>query len=82
MKETAAPQSNNLENPTYLGKVRGSEPEQFIFITMQSDHSGIKRTSRAMTESESREFSRINGKPGLREDGIDSMIETARKHEV
>jgi hypothetical protein len=82
MKKTAAPQSDNLENPTYLGKVRSSEPEQFIFITMQSDHSGIKRTSHAMTEPESRGFSRINGKPGLREDEIDSMIETARKHEA
>ena len=71
-----------MEEPTYLGKVRGSEPEQFIFITMQSDHSMIKSTSRAMTETEFREFSRVNGKPGLREDEIDSMIETARRHEV
>jgi hypothetical protein len=71
-----------MENPTYLGKVRGSEPEQFIFVTMQSDGITIKSTSRAMTEPEFREFSRINGKPGIREDEIDSMIETARKHEV
>jgi hypothetical protein len=49
---------------------------------MPSDHSAIKSTSRAMTEHEFREFSRVNGKPGLREDEIDSMIETARKHEV
>jgi hypothetical protein len=71
-----------MEEPTYLGKVRGSEPEQFIFITMKSDHSTIKSTSNAMTEAEFREFSRVNGKPGLREDEIDSMIETARRHEV
>jgi hypothetical protein len=51
-----------MEHPTYLGKVRGSEPEQFIFITMQSNHSAIRSTSRAMTEQEFREFSQVNGK--------------------
>jgi len=71
-----------MEFPTYLGKIRGSEPEQFMFITMQSDHSAIKSTSRALTEQEFREFTRINGKPGLRKDEIDSMIENARKREV
>ncbi len=71
-----------MEEPTYLGKVRGSVPERFVFITMKSDHSAIKSTSRAMTEAEFREFTRINGKPGLREDEVDSMIETARRHEV
>jgi hypothetical protein len=71
-----------MENPMYLGKVRGSEPEKFVLITMKSDHSVVKSTSGAMTEAEFREFTRINGKPGLREDEIDSMVETARKHEV
>lgn len=71
-----------MESPTYLGKLRGSKPEQFIFITMRSDHSLIDHTSHAMSESEFREFTRINGKPGLRADEIDSMIETARRHEV
>lgn len=71
-----------MENPTYLARVKGAKPEQFIFITMRSDYSGIKSTSRAMTEPEFRAFTRINGKPGLREDEIDSMIETARTHDV
>ncbi len=44
-----------MESPTYLGKLRGSKPEQFIFITMRSDHSLIDHTSHAMSESEFRE---------------------------
>jgi hypothetical protein len=71
-----------MKEPTYLRKIKGSEPEQFMFITMQSDQLTIKSTSHAMTEAEFREFSRLNGKPGLREDEIDAMIETARKREV
>ncbi len=71
-----------MEGPTYLGKVKGSEPEKFVLITMHSDQFTIKSTSNAMTEPEFREFCSVNGKPGLREDEIDSMIEEARKREV
>ena len=71
-----------MENPTYLAKVKGIVPERFLFITMHGDHSAIKRTSDSMTEPELREFFRVNGKPGLRQEEIDSRIETARRHEI
>ncbi len=70
-----------MEGSTYLGKVTGADPEQFAMITMQSDNSAIKRVS-FFTESEFREFSQVNGKPGLTEGDIDAMIENARKHLV
>jgi len=69
-----------MEGPTYLGKVKGAEPEHFAMTTMHADLSGIRRIS-FFTEAEFREFCRVNGKPGLREDEIDSMIETARRQE-
>ena len=71
-----------MEGPMFLGKVTGAEPEQFIFITMHQDYSAIKSTSGARTEEEFREFTRVNGRPGLTEVEIDSMIENARKHLV
>ncbi|PYX34340.1 MAG: hypothetical protein DMG80_02495 [Acidobacteria bacterium] len=71
-----------MEDPTYLAKVKGIFPERFMFITMLGDYSGIKRTSDSMSEVELRAFFRVNGKPGLRQDEIDSRIETARRHEV
>jgi hypothetical protein len=66
---------------TYLAKVNGANPETFVFITMHDDYSGIKRTS-FMSEPELREFFRVNGRPDLRNDEIDSAIETGRKHLV
>lgn len=70
-----------MEGPTYLGKVTGAEPEHFAMITMRADHSRVKEVS-FFTQAEFREFSRVNGKPGLTERDIDSMIENARKHLV
>ena len=70
-----------MEEPTYLGKVTGSEPERFAMITMHPDYSGIKKVS-FFSETEFREFSHVNGKPGLTERDIDAMIENARKHLV
>lgn len=70
-----------MEGPTYLGKVTGADPEQFAMITMQADYSTVKKVS-FFTEAEFREFSRLNGKPGLTERDIDAMIENARKHLV
>jgi hypothetical protein len=70
-----------MEGPTYLGRVKGHEPEHFAMITMHADYSGIKHMS-FFTEAEFREFTRINGKPGLSEAEIDLMIENARKHQV
>jgi hypothetical protein len=70
-----------MEGSTYLGKVTGADPERFAMITMQPDRSGIRKVS-FFTESEFREFSQANGKPGLTERDIDAMIENARKHLV
>jgi hypothetical protein len=70
-----------MEGPTYLGKVTGAEPEHFAMITMHTDHSGIAKTA-FFTEAEFREFCRIDGKPGLTDHEIDSMIENARKNLV
>jgi|HubBroStandDraft_5_1064220.scaffolds.fasta_scaffold1871408_1 hypothetical protein len=45
---------------TYLAKVKGANPETFVFVTMHEDYSGIKRTS-FMSEPELREFFRTDG---------------------
>lgn len=70
-----------MEGSTYLGKVTDADPEQFAMIMMESDNSGIKKVS-FFTESEFREFSRVNGRPGLTEREVDAMIENARKRLV
>lgn len=70
-----------MEGPTFLGKVTGAEPEQFAMVTMHADYSAIKKVS-FFSEAEFREFTKVNGKPGLTEHEIDSMIENARKHLV
>jgi hypothetical protein len=66
---------------THLGKVKGAEPERFVFITLGEGPCLIKRTS-FLTELELREFFQENGRPSLTQGEIDSMIEDARKHLV
>jgi hypothetical protein len=66
---------------TYLAKVKGADPETFVFITMHEDYSGPKKTA-FMTEPELREFFRVNGRPDLKQLEIDSCIEDARNRLV
>jgi hypothetical protein len=70
-----------MDEPTYFGKVSGSEPEHFCLTTMHTDHRAVKHMS-FFTEAEFREFCRISGEPGPRPDEVDSIIEAARKHEA
>jgi len=66
-----------MEGPTYLKKVAGAEPERFAMITMRADQSGPENIA-FFSEAEFREFSRVNGKPGLTQHDIDLMIKNAR----
>jgi hypothetical protein len=62
---------------TYLAKVKGADPETFVFITMHEDYSGIKRAS-FLSEPELREFFQTNRRDDPRDEEIDSSIEAAR----
>jgi len=70
-----------MERLTYLGKVKGAEPERFAMVTMRADHTGPENIA-FFSEAEFREFSRVNGKLGLTQHDIDLMIANARKHLV
>jgi hypothetical protein len=63
----------------FVGKVKGLEPEQFIFITVAGDFCTIKRTSNAMSGDELRT---ALSKVGMPDWEISSHIEHARKHPV
>jgi len=64
---------------TFLAKVFGQEPEQFMFITLVDDYSTIKHTGEPMSEKETRETLR---KAGMPEAAKSARIVNARKHPI
>ena len=61
----------------FVAKVKGKEPEQFLFITLSEGYERVVRTSGAMSEAEMRAALQKTGMP---ESEINSHIEHARQH--
>ena len=61
----------------YVAKVKGSVPEQFLFITFAADYSQVVRTSGIMSEKDLRATLSKAGMPDLE---ITDRIEHARTH--
>jgi hypothetical protein len=61
-----------------IGKIRGSEPEQF-FVETESDNPNAMFHGDFLTEEQLRE---IMTRGGASKQEIDALIEQARKHEV
>lgn len=62
---------------TFVGKIKGSEPEQFVFITLAADFGSIKRTSGPLSEGELRHLLHTWGTPDAE---MTSHIDRAQKH--
>ena len=61
----------------FMAKIKGQEPEQFIFITVSEDYSRITRTSDPMSEKELRAKLHDLMMPDVE---VCARIEHARKH--
>ena len=68
-----------MADRTLVGKVKGLDPEQFVFIALAADLSGVKRVSGPMSETELRA---VLSQRGMQAGEITSYIEHARKHPV
>ena len=66
-----------MADRVFVAKVKGEEPEAFLFITLSEDFSRVVRTSGAMSEAELRAALSKTGMPDWE---ISSHIEHARKH--
>ena len=65
------------EGPVFLAKVKGVEPEQFVYITMAVDFTAIKRMSGTLSEADVWLELR---KSGMADTEIRSRIEATRLH--
>jgi hypothetical protein len=63
----------------FLAKIKGQEPEQFMFVTLAEDYSTIKHTGEPMSEKEVRKTLADAGMP---EATIRARIEKARQHPI
>jgi hypothetical protein len=64
---------------TFVAKIKGAGPEQFIFVTLADDFSTIAHKSEPLSEDNLRAELREAGMPNGE---ISSRIEHARKHPV
>jgi hypothetical protein len=65
---------------TLVAKVKGSEPESFIFVTVKDNFSGITRMSYPALSAD--DLWAALHKQGMPEEEIKVMIEQARKNPV
>jgi len=68
-----------MKSPTYLAQVKGSVPEQFVFITVHGGHSSLQRMS-FVSEPVLRELFRTSS--GLTAIEIELRIKQARARAV
>ena len=67
-----------MADETHLTRVKGSDPEKFVFVTFDRAEARMRHMSGAMSEAEVRALLGGNGMP---EHELNSVIETARKTE-
>jgi hypothetical protein len=67
-----------MAEETHLQRIKGSDPEQFIFIAFDRSEAKMKHMSDAMSEAAVRAYL---GGNGMSEHELNTTINTARKHE-
>jgi len=68
-----------MADETHLARVKGSDPEEFYFVTFDRVEGKMRHMSGMMSEADVRAFLTGNGMP---EHELNSTIETARQHEI
>lgn len=65
-----------MADPTFVVQVNGAKKESFLLVTMKADFNGIKHTSLALSEADSRA---TLAQIGVSETVIPALIEGARE---